>query len=189
VLANNEIHAVARPLLERLAAETQSVVGLAIRDGLNMIYLESAKGQSAVRRDSSVGYRVPICGSAMGWACLASLRPGEREAVLEQVRRQMPAAEWNALQRKVQRALGDVWKKGFCISYGDIDPVVNAVGVPFLHRSAMGAYALNCVSPAYLFTAQKMETEIGPRLIRLAEELHGSLSFGAAPAAVSGSSG
>src|SRR5690606_26325793 len=37
VFTANPIHAVARPLMQKLAEETQSTVGLSVRDGLSMI--------------------------------------------------------------------------------------------------------------------------------------------------------
>ena len=63
-----------------------------------------------------------------------------------------------------------------------MDLVVNSVGVPFLQRDTMGVYALNCVSPANLFTAEKMEREVGTALIALSQELYGHLSDSGVPA-------
>ena len=55
VLANTEINILARPMLLELARESGCTVALGSRDGLNMIYIEYARGEAAVFRNVSVG--------------------------------------------------------------------------------------------------------------------------------------
>lgn len=173
VLAQHPVHVAARPLMERMAIETGSVVGLAVRDGLHMVFLEYAKGETAVTRDTSVGLRVPIGASAMGWACLAGMSRPEREAALDLLRRDAGEAAWPQHAARIEAAMAEVWAHGFCISHGDIDPVVNAVAVPLLRRDGAGEYALNCMAPAYAMGRERIAAEIGPRLLSLAEALRG----------------
>lgn len=175
VLAYEKAHIAARPLMQRLATESNSVVGLGMRDGLYMIFLEDAKGKTAVTRNTSVGYRVPIAGSAMGWACLAGMLPRDRGALLEKLAHETPAEEWSARLGKIEHAMAEVWKRGYCISFGDIDPLVNAVAVPFLHTSGNGMYAINVMAPAFALTVDRIQKEIGPKLLALVEDLRGAL--------------
>lgn len=181
VLAQHPVHVQARPLMERMAIETGSVVGLAVRDGLHMVFLEYAKGETAVTRDTSVGLRVPIGASAMGWACLAGMSRPDREAALDQLRRAAGADHWPAQAARIDSAMAEVWAHGYCISHGDIDPVVNAAAVPLLRHDGAGAYALNCMAPAYAMGRERIAGEIGPRLLGLAEALRGGAPRTATP--------
>ena len=54
---------------------------------------------------------------------------------------------------------------------GNLNPQTNVIGVPFVHQDRSKVYAVNCVGPRFLFTKERMMKEIGPRLLRLADEL------------------
>src|SRR5579871_3911044 len=134
VLANNPIHAVARPIMQSLALDTRSAVGLGVRDREWVVHIEYAKGDTGVTRDLSVGFRVPIAQSASGWACLAGMSPSERTEALEQIRRDQGEQAWKSLSLRLKRAVNTVWKQGFCVSAGDVYPGFNAVAAPFHHQ-------------------------------------------------------
>ncbi len=176
VLANNAIHLIARPLMERLAIDTDSAVGLGVRDGQWVIHIEYAKGNTAVTRDNSVGFRVSLAESATGWACLAGMRPEDRAMALEQIRRDQGEAAWRTLSPRLKKAMTSVWQKGFCVSTGDVDPGFNAVAAPFLHEFRGESYVLNCVGPGYLFKRERMIRDIGPRMLAMADELRRRVS-------------
>jgi DNA-binding IclR family transcriptional regulator len=171
VLLNNAIHLIARPLMQELALETDSAVGLGVRDGAYVIHLEYARGTTAVIRDIAAGFRISIAGSATGWACLAGMRPEERDAALKQIRAELAAKDWRVFSVKLKKAMSEVWDHGFCISIGDVDPGFNAVAAPFLHEGRRESYVLNCIGPGYLFKRERLVQEVGPRLMRLTEEL------------------
>jgi DNA-binding IclR family transcriptional regulator len=171
VLVNNAIHLIARPLMEKLALETDSAVGFGVRDGAYVIHLEYAKGTTAAIRDIAAGFRVALAGSATGWACLAGMRPDERTAALKQIRGELGDKEFRAFETKLKKAMKEVWDQGFCISFGDVDPAFNAVAAPFMHEGRRESYVLNCIGPGYLFKRERMVKEVGPRLMRLTEEL------------------
>ena len=171
VLVNNAIHLVARPLMEKLAVQTDSAVGFGVRDGSYVIHLEYAKGTTAAIRDIAAGFRVALAGSATGWACLAGMRPEERATALRQIKTELDAKQFRDFEAKLGKAMKQVWTEGFCISFGDVDPAFNAVAAPFMHEGRRESYVVNCIGPGYLFKRERMVKEVGPRLLRLTEEL------------------
>lgn len=170
VFMTHDLHVVARPLMQRLAEETQSTVGLAVPDGLSVVYLEYAKTRSAQAYDVAIGYRLPIARTVLGRSCLAAMHADLRESLLREIRRSIKRAEWPELERRIAAGMESVWKRGFCVGGGEISPANRAVGIPFVQSGRI--YAFNCVAPAFELSEERMVSEIGPGLIKLVRDLN-----------------
>lgn len=170
VFMAHEVHVFARPLMQRLAEETRSTVGLAVHDGTGMVYLEYAKTKSTQTRDVAIGYRVPVARTALGRACLAVMQPEARDSLLREIRKGCKRSEWPELDQRITAAMESVWRRGFCITEGEINPSTNAVGIPFSRGGRI--YAFNAVAPIFEFSQERMVGEIGPGLLRLARDLN-----------------
>ena len=73
--------AAAQPELERLVEATEESAYLAVRDGGTAVYIATVEGRRAIRHVGWVGRTVPIDGTAVGEALLASPpAPGVRPA-------------------------------------------------------------------------------------------------------------
>ncbi|TXL71222.1 IclR family transcriptional regulator [Vineibacter terrae] len=170
LLSKLQVHTHARPFMEELARESNCVVGLSILDGLNVVFIESALGDHPHARRASVGFRVPIAFTAMGWSCIAAMNLAERAETLRKIEAAYPkqAAE---ILRNIQQAIADVWKHGYCISLGALSPGSNAVGVPYLHPDGRHILAFNMTAPDSVLTRRAIETKWGPRLVRLVQRL------------------
>ena len=73
--------AAAQPELERLVEATEESAYLAVRDGGTAVYIATVEGRRAIRHVGWVGRTVPIDGTAVGEALLASpLATGVRPA-------------------------------------------------------------------------------------------------------------
>jgi DNA-binding IclR family transcriptional regulator len=169
VFMSHELHVFARPLMQRLAEATHSTVGLAVHDGMSVVYLEYAKTKSTQTRDVAIGYRIPVARSALGRSCLAVIQPDARENLLHRIRRSCKRNEWPEQERRILSAMESVWLRGFCITEGEINPSTNAVGIPFIHAGKI--YAFNAVAPVFEFSQARMVEEIGPGLLGLARDL------------------
>ncbi len=176
VFMSHSIHVIARPLMQRLADETHSTVGLGVSDGFNsLVYLEYARSRSAEAYDTAIGLRVPLGESAIGWAYLAALRTGDREVAIATLEKAAKKKDWPNMRKKIETGIREVWDRGFCISRGGLTPQANAVAVPFAEQQQFHTYGINCVGPAFVFTNERMTNEIGPRLLRMAEELRSGM--------------
>ncbi|RZJ05757.1 MAG: IclR family transcriptional regulator [Rubrivivax sp.] len=134
----------ARPLLNGLVARLDSVAGIAVRDGDDMVYMCRVESdQAMLTMNLRAGSRVPILTSAMGWAYLAALPEGARSTLLGQLRRRhapVHARVIDALGKEMRRFVQD----GFVLNMQVFHPNVAFVGVPFIHPGTGEVYAFNC---------------------------------------------
>ncbi|MCX7173414.1 MAG: IclR family transcriptional regulator [Proteobacteria bacterium] len=170
-LAGLDVRDVARPLMQELAEHAQGTVSLGARDGLNMIYLEICQGSQMFRMHMAVGSRVPHGTTAMGRAYLAALPPGQRVESIEQYREITPKKEWPKLRAGMEQAVEDYATYGFCLSLGDWNPEVWAVGTPMVSSDASRILAFNVSGPIFNMTRARLITDIGPRLCALRDRV------------------
>jgi DNA-binding IclR family transcriptional regulator len=63
--------------------------------------------------------------------------------------------------------------QGFCTSFGDWLPDVNAVGAPLLSVDGEHLYGLNAGGPSFLVLPDILLEKLGPRLAGITRELSG----------------
>jgi len=173
-LGSLDVRSVARPMMQRLADELPATVSLGAPDpaSLHMVYLEICQGAGQMFRISmEVGARVPHGMTAMGRAYLAALPPAEREERLEVYRRDAPRAQWPGIRDGIERAVRDYERYGFCLSVGEWNKDVWAVGAPMVSREGARILAFNCSGPMFDITRQKIVQEVGPQLLQLRDRV------------------
>jgi len=170
-LAGLDVRDVARPLMNELAEHAQATVSLGARDSLNMIYLEISQGSQIFHMHMAVGSRVPHGTTAMGRAFLAALPHTQRMEFLEQYREITPRKEWPKLRTGIEQAVVDFAEFGFCLSLGDWNPEVWAVGTPMISTDASRILAFNVSGPIFNMTRTRLIADIGPRLCALRDKV------------------
>jgi DNA-binding IclR family transcriptional regulator len=66
--------------------------------------------------------------------------------------------------------------RGFTVSVGEWQPDVSAVGVPLIPGDGPGVFAFNCGGPAFQINKERLETEIGPRLVNMVRNVEAALN-------------
>jgi DNA-binding IclR family transcriptional regulator len=173
-LANMRIRQIARGYMQTLADWTDASVALGTRDRLDLIYVEHCRSRHGVMLRLGLGSRIPIATTAMGLALLAGLPETEREWLLGYLKRQ-EGKRWPQLRAGIERAIGDVAERGFTLSIGEWERDINAVGVPLVAPDGSGAFAFNCGAPSFQFTRERLESEIGPRLVNMVRNVETDL--------------
>lgn len=168
-LANQPVPSIARPLMVELALKSKTNVGLGVHEGRSVLYLEYALGEANPNRLQRAGFRVPLVRTAMGRACIASMRPEERERLYEELR-QHYKREWTRLHEELEDAVMQVQTRGFCIAAGTLNRTTNSVAVPFLHGDGHTAMAFNSQGHVQFQTQEVMERN-GGKLLELAQEV------------------
>ena len=171
-LASLDVREIARPLMQELADYAQATVSLGARDQLHMVFLEVCQGSQMFHMRMEVGARVPHGTTAMGRAYLCALPEEERQARIEQYRKITTKEEWENLKASLEKAYRDYQKYGFCLSLGDWNKDVYAVGVPMVSRDGKRILAFNCSGPIFDMTRQKLIQDIGPRLVQLRDKVY-----------------
>jgi DNA-binding IclR family transcriptional regulator len=169
-LSNLDIRQVARPHMQALANYSNGSVALAGRDRMSMIYLESCRGQATVALTLDVGSRVPLPTTAIGKAFITSLPERERSALLDVMRKRW-RDDWTKVKAGIDKAEREIAQRGFCMSIGEWLPEINAVGVPLRGPDGGALYALNCAGPAFSLSRERLERDLGPRLVQMARDV------------------
>ena len=121
---------VATPPMTALARRLRINVGLAVRDGDEMVYLESVRFNTKGSQRSVVsGQRVPIELTALGRAWLAVAPEIERKTLLAQLRVKR-RKRWRKLETEVGEAAAHVKLNGYCVA--SWQPQVIALATPLL---------------------------------------------------------
>ncbi|HEK0122632.1 TPA: IclR family transcriptional regulator [Pseudomonas aeruginosa] len=169
MLSNLSIRALARPLMEEMAGYAKAAVAMAARDRLSMVYLDVVHGEVNLTMRRQVGSHLSLHRSAIGRACLAAMPEDEREFILGHIRKRHPE-DWPEVRKGLERAVRDYADYGFCLSLGEWQRDVNAVGVA-LHHESHGLLAFNCGGPSFHLKREKLEDDIGPRLLHMVHNI------------------
>jgi len=174
MLASLDLRSMARPLMAELAEHAQASVSLGARDRLKMVYVETCRSSANVTLRLDVGARIPLATTAMGKALLCVLPEAERNYLMDHIR-DKDTERWPRIRAGIEQGFRDYHERGFTISAGEWQPDVHAVGVPVRDVNGEQMMAFNCGGPAFLLPREKLEGDLGPRLVRLARQIDTNL--------------
>lgn len=162
VLASYDIRQIAGPLMREFALEQGMSISLALRDGSDMVYLETCRSPARISVQLTVGSRVPLATTAIGRAYYAGL-PVTEQLKLQPVLAARYGVEWGEISTRLEEARQDYLRQGYSASFGEYEPDVMAVGV---HLAVPGqpAMALNASGPAFALNESAMRERIAPAL-------------------------
>ncbi|NYT44167.1 IclR family transcriptional regulator [Alcaligenaceae bacterium] len=166
MLANLDVRNLARPAMQELAEYSRVSVAIGVRDRLSMIYVETCRSSARVTLRLDVGSRIPIATTSMGKALICGMAQDERDGLMDEIR-DADRENWPRIKADLEKAQDDYQRLGFCIALGEWQPEIRAVGVPLLGVRGEKQMAFNCGGPAYLLARDKLETDLGPRLVEL----------------------
>lgn len=127
-----------RPYLQDLYALTGETVHLAIRDGLDVLYIDRVYGLQRVPRASRVGGRLPMHATGVGKAILAYETEEVREAYLRrglEARTPRTITDPETLRAELRR----VRAVGYSITVDEVRAGSCSVAVPVFHTGRIGA--------------------------------------------------
>ena len=163
--------AAAGPLMRAEAERRRINVGLAVADGDEMVYLESARYAPRVTwRNVVAGQRVPMASTSLGRAWLAAAPDDERRRAMRLLRARSPS-HWRTLSREIATAIADVRTLGFC--WASWQPRVVALATPVLVADHP-VYVVN-MSVASDAPAAEIVAALGAPLLRLATRIGAAL--------------
>jgi DNA-binding IclR family transcriptional regulator len=171
-LGNLRVRDVARPHMQALADATQTLVSLATRDRLSMIYLENCRGANNVTLRVAVGTQLPIASTSVGRAFLAGLPEAERSFLAKQLAAREGKA-WRTQAAALEHELERYAQHGYCLSLGEWKKDTNAAATPVLLAGGHDLLVLSIGGPAFAVTARQLEEDLAPRLVALARHVEG----------------
>ena len=127
----------ASPFLHDLYGATLATVHLAVRDGVEVLYLDRLAGNASVPVVSSIGSRLPLHSTGVGKVLLAHAPAEVQTAVLSDLRRVTPytITQPGTLRRQLARVLRD----GYATTVEEMSLGACSVAVPI--RAGSGVVA------------------------------------------------
>jgi len=157
----------ARPHMQALAREIGAAVSLGCRDGLDMIYLETIRSETALTLGLAPGSRLSMLTSSMGRAYLAVQDDAAREALFEELGRNEGEEKVEAARRSIE----DFARDGCCYSFREWHDDVNAIAAPVRDLRNGRWLVLSSSGPASSMGEAYFRETIGPKLKALAARL------------------
>jgi DNA-binding IclR family transcriptional regulator len=173
-IASVNIRRIAKPVMDELAAQTNLSIGLGVRDGLTMLYVESSHGQSMLGLQLFEGSRISIATSATGRAYLAAIGKAERDRLLNQLYPQH-SHEWRLVLDTLRRDVDSVLHHSFSASLGEWMKHIHGAATPIHLPDRRGIYCLNVGGPSYDLTAERLHKVVAPLLVRAARKIASQL--------------
>jgi DNA-binding IclR family transcriptional regulator len=174
LLSSMEVRHVARPFMHALADYAQAAVSFGVRDRLTMVYVENCQGNALLTLRLDVGSVIPLATTAMGRAYLCAVPASERDLLMDQLKAQY-SDQWPKVKAGLEQAARDFHERGFCVSAGNWQQDIHAVGVPLVLRDGMGILGFNCGGPAFQLRRPALEEDLGPRLVNLVRNVEAAL--------------
>lgn len=175
-LARLDVRVLARPLLQKLADQEDALVVLASRDGMAMVCNDVCHSRKSIfTLRVNVGSRLVLPYSAVGLALLGAMTAEERERALLQISASF-SRNWRELRKLIDNSVEQYRRCGFCTNLEMLESGVNGIAVAVDTLGAPHSFVLGLAGPSFRFPAERLESDLGPKLLAIRRELESRLA-------------
>ena len=176
VQTDGDLIELARPIMDKLSAQTQGTVALKIREGGETVTIDRLESRHFHRVDYPVGSRLPLNASSSGKVFLAYMAPEERRTLYQAGFFQRFTDRTKTTLTRLEKDLSLVLQRGFAIS--DEEHLVGTRGLaaPIFGPADRLQAALSVGLPKVLLP-DKMIIEKGRRVRKAALDISRLLGF------------
>lgn len=160
----------ASELMDGLADFTQGNISLGVFSGAETVFVKTAGALTNFPHVPEIGMTTPVPETSTGRALLSMLSPDELDKKLAEIKQAYP----DALARhatKISAAIESCQTRGFCVALGDWRETIYAASAPVGRTQDGLCVALTCGVPSYRSHRDEIETDLGPRIALVAENL------------------
>lgn len=164
----------ARPVMEALVKQVRESAYVAVARQGGMVPLDFYEADQAIRVVSTIGETLPLHATAVGKTQLAFATEEEQKARLpENLKRftSKTVTERAVLLQQLRAAA----ENGYAVDTGEHLEEVRAVAVPIKDYTGHVVGALAISGPAYRLTAERMQKELAPVVVKAGQDLSGRL--------------
>lgn len=152
--------------MQDFADATKTAISLCVKEGMEMRILARAHSSGALLFNFAAGHRLPIVSSAAGWAAVAVMTSAEREKFAKKLAKHSDS-KWEKIWHAALRSVESFDQDGFIVNRGEFHPEMCGVAIPFFVNGDV--YALTIGAALNDLTDSRIQSEVAPRLLRLAE--------------------
>jgi DNA-binding IclR family transcriptional regulator len=175
--ASIDIPHLARPLMRAFADEYNVSISLGARDGLEVRGLAYSRSNRYASADGENGVhlmlyaRQPLGSSAIGFGLLAGMPLPERLPVMGLLAQQIGPAKWPNARRRIEFAIEDIERYGFCASIREWDRTINSVATPITLSASGIPLSLACSEAIGTLSESRIRNIVGPALVELKRQI------------------
>lgn len=174
-LSTNDMLQAAQPVMQELADRLDVSVALAIKDGIDMLYVGYRVSRKVSTLRLGVGSVLPMATTAIGRAYLWGLPPTERQHLIdEHKRRAGPQGE--ALGRSIQESFAELETMGNCAVLGGFQRGTYGVARPIRAGRQGALMSMSCGKADVELDLPSARARIAPALRETAEQLEALLA-------------
>ncbi|WP_201192576.1 IclR family transcriptional regulator [Pseudomonas fluorescens] len=168
--SHSDIQRVVRGEMIKFANANNVSLVLGMRERLDLVVLDNCHWDGGQRHNSlSVGARMNLVSSQLGFTLLAALPSLERTYLLENIERRMPE-DWPGAQPQVSDAIQQIRSQGFYRAQSLVEPDLSIVCAP-LTIPDRAPFVLACYGSVVSMNKARVSRELGPKLVSLANHL------------------
>ena len=170
LLSRSDFRNVSLPYLKMLQEKVDEGVMLAIRIGLERMYIDQIESRHELRQVAELGTRMPLWLGGAGKAILAHLEEDEVEEVLKQAKGKFFVSGKPVNLQRLRRELKEIRRQGFAVSCGERLPGINMVAAPIFDRNRQVVGTLCVGGPDLRFTRDGA-IRCAPLVSKIAKEI------------------
>lgn len=152
-----EIRQVALPFMEELRDKFQEDVQLIIPDRDEAVYIEKLESNRPVRVYTKVGRRAPLYGGACPRAILTFMEDSEINRIINSITLKKVTDATVIDKDVLLKMIDEDRKRGYTISYGELQPGTIAVGAPIFDQNNKVIASVSIVGPEDRFCGERLD--------------------------------
>lgn len=151
--------ALARPVLQKIAAETGEAAAICILQGFQVLYLDHVQSYQDIQVRDWTGERIPLHVSSAGKTLLAYSRPDFVEIFFQHPL--LPLTEKTIVDsEQLREELAVVQKHGYAISDEEYAEGIVGLAVPLFNRQGDAIAAINVYGPKFRLNGLEKQAKI-----------------------------
>ncbi|MBL0143449.1 MAG: helix-turn-helix domain-containing protein [Betaproteobacteria bacterium] len=177
-LSSLSMREVAQPVIERLAAQLQEIVGLSVLEGTDIVFVARAELRSPLARGIGLGGRLPAFATSMGRVLLAGMPASDAKKLLSP-RSLKPYTSFTLCKPEaLARLLARVHKQGYALVSEELELGVCGLAAPIVDAQGRVIAAVNVSTNLARHTKEEMLRRFLPPLLGAVAEISVGLRAG-----------
>lgn len=177
-LSRLDVMEASNPLLQQLANETRTMVAMAIRDELSMLFIENCAAETEILTlRLGIGSRIPLGITSVGRGYLAAAPAAARQTLEDRLQAMDPVG-WPKVEQGIRQAQADLAEHGCVCSFGDWRREVNAIAVPMRLSPGLPLMVVNAAAAASSIPGEAFMSEVRPRLLETLRAIEAAYGVG-----------
>jgi IclR family pca regulon transcriptional regulator len=169
------------PFLEELRERTGYTIGLAVLDGAEILYVDSARSWRRTERDTdrglTPGTRMPAYCTAMGKVLLAYL-PGEvRNELIAQMQLERNSPSTITSKQTLRTELERIVENGYALNDQELRPGLQAIAAPVRDESREVIASVGIAASPEAISLAELVDALNPHLISTAARISSRLGY------------